>query len=53
MPGSKSRKSARSKGPRLHKQVLLPLPNDYVRDQSLARHVALSVVVRTAGADIL
>jgi hypothetical protein len=41
MPGSKSRKWARSKGPRLHKQVLLPRPNDYVRDQSLACHLAL------------
>jgi hypothetical protein len=45
MPCSKSRKLAGSKGPRLHKQVLLPLPSDYVRDQSLACHLALSRIV--------
>ncbi|WP_233857683.1 hypothetical protein [Paraburkholderia sp. HD33-4] len=42
MPRSKSRKTAHPGRVRLPRQVLLPLPDTYVRGQSLASHLALA-----------
>lgn len=49
MPRSQVRKSARSTALRIPKQYLLPLPDKFVRDASLACHLALTGCTSTAG----